>query len=193
MFKRLKNITYPLGIFICAVALVLAAGCSDEQKTAQPEQAAQTEPARDAKESTVTEPKELQVNVYYPKNDGMGLVALSRTIRTEKDDKYTAAMKSLLAGTKEKDQTNVIPKKAKLRSVSVKDGIATADFSKELQQNFSGGSTGEEMLVGSIVNTLTEFPEVQKVRILIDGAPVETLSGHMDLSEPLARMTELLK
>ena len=49
------------------------------------------------------------------------------------------------------------------------------------------------MLVGSIVNTLTEFPEVQKVRILIDGAPVETLSGHMDLSEPLARMTELLK
>ena len=120
----------------------------------------------------------------------MGLVAVSRTIRTEKDDKYTAAMKSLLAGTKEKDQTNVIPKKAKLRSVSVKDGIATADFSKELQQNFSGGSTGEEMLVGSIVNTLTEFPEVQKVRILIDGAPVETLSGHMDLSEPLARMTE---
>ena len=110
------------------------------------------------------------MNVYYPKNDGMGLVAVSRTIRTEKDDKYTAAMKSLLAGTKEKDQTNVIPKKAKLRSVSVKDGIATADFSKELQQNFSGGSTGEEMLVGSIVNTLTEFPEVQKVRILIDGA-----------------------
>ena len=49
MFKRLKNITYPLGIFICAAALVLAAGCSDEQKTAQPEQAAQTEPARDAK------------------------------------------------------------------------------------------------------------------------------------------------
>ena len=64
MFKRLKNMTYPLGIFICAAALVLAAGCSDEQKTAQPEQAAQTEPAQDAKESTVTEPKELQVNVY---------------------------------------------------------------------------------------------------------------------------------
>ena len=49
------------------------------------------------------------------------------------------------------------------------------------------------MLIGSIVNTLTDFPEVKKVQILIDGASVETLSGHLDLSEPLPRMTELLK
>ena len=48
------------------------------------------------------------------------------------------------------------------------------------------------MLIGSIVNTLTDFPEVEKVQILIEGASVETLSGHMDLSEPLTRMTELL-
>ena len=62
-----------------------------------------------------------------------------------------------------------------------------------LQKNFVGGSTGEEMLVGSVVNTLTEFPEIQKVQILVDGQEVETLSGHMDLSQPLPRMTELLK
>ena len=101
-------------------------------------------------------------------------------------------MKSLLTGTKEKGQTNVFPKKAKLLGVTVKDGVATVDFSKELQSNFSGGSTGEEMLIGSIVNTLTDFSEIQKVRILIDGASVEPLSGHMDLSDPLPRMTELL-
>ena len=193
MFMRLKNMTYMFGVFVCAAVLVFTAGCSDEQKGTQPEQAAQTEQTKDVKETVAEAPKELRVNVYYPRNDGMGLVAVSRTVSTEKDDKYTAAMKSLLTGTKEKDQTNVIPKKAKLRSVVVQDGVATADFSKELQQNFSGGSTGEEMLIGSIVNTLTEFPEVQKVRILINGAPVETLSGHMDLSEPLERMTELLK
>lgn len=193
MFMRSKKMRYTIGALACAAVLVSAAGCSDEQKNVQQPPAAQTEQAKDEKAPAQAAPKELQVNVYYPKNDGMGLVAASRTVNTEKDDKYTAAMKSLLSGTKEKDQTNVIPKKAKLRSVAVKDGIATVDFSKELAQNFSGGSTGEEMLVGSIVNTLTEFPEVEKVRILIDGAAVETLSGHMDLSEPLSRMTELLK
>ena len=133
------------------------------------------------------------MNVYYPRSDGTGLVAVRRTVSTEKDDKYTAAMKSLLTGTKEKGQTNVFPKHVKLRSVKVQDGVATVDFSKELQKNFNGGSTGEEMLVGSIVNTLTDFPEVKKVRIRIEGEDVETLSGHMDLSEPLPRMTELLK
>ena len=171
MLVRFKKMSYMLAVLAAVSVLALAAGCSDEQKGAS-SPAAQTEQMQDQEKSAAAEPKELMVNVYY---------------------KYTAAMKSLLTGTKEKGQTNVFPKKAKLRSIVVKDGIATVDFSKELQTNFSGGSTGEEMLIGSIVNTLTDFPEVQKVSILIDGSAVETLSGHMDLSEPLTRMTELLK
>ena len=192
MLVRFKKMSYMLAVLAAVSVLALAAGCSDEQKGAS-SPAAQTEQMQDQEKSAAAEPKELRVNVYYPRSDGTGLVAVRRTVSTEKDDKYTAAMKSLLTGTKEKGQTNVFPKKAKLRSVVVKDGIATVDFSKELQTNFSGGSTGEEMLIGSIVNTLTDFPEVQKVSILIDGSAVETLSGHMDLSEPLTRMTELLK
>lgn len=192
MSMRTKAITYTLASLVCAAALLLTAGCGDEQKGAQPGTAAQAEQMKDKESPAATVPKERQVNVYYPRNDGTGLVAVSRTVHTDKDDKYTAAMKSLLTGTKEKGQTNVFPKKAKLLGVTVKDGVATVDFSKELQSNFSGGSTGEEMLIGSIVNTLTDFPEIQKVRILIDGASVETLSGHMDLSDPLPRMTELL-
>ena len=192
MLVRFKKMSYMLAVLAAVSVLALAAGCSDEQKGAS-SPAAQTEQMQDQEKSVAAEPKELMVNVYYPRSDGTGLVAVRRTVSTEKDDKYTAAMKSLLTGTKEKGQTNVFPKKAKLRSVVVKDAIATVDFSKELQTNFSGGSTGEEMLIGSIVNTLTDFPEVQKVSILIDGSAVETLSGHMDLSEPLTRMTELLK
>ena len=192
MLMQRKTMTYTLASLSCAALITLGAGCADEQK-AQTGDAAKTEQTAPKETPAATVPKEVKVNVYYARSDGTGLIAVSRTVNTEKDDKYTAALKSLLTGTKEKGQTTVIPKKAKLRSVTVKDGVATADFSKEMQENFSGGSTGEEMLVGSIVNTLTDFPEVQKVQILIDGAPVETLSGHMDLSEPLPRMTELLK
>lgn len=192
MLMQRKTMTYTLASLSCAALIALGVGCADEQK-AQTGDTAKTEQTAPKETPAATVPKEVKVNVYYARSDGTGLIAVSRTVNTEKDDKYTAALKSLLTGTKEKEQTTVIPKKAKLRSVTVKDGVATADFSKEMQENFSGGSTGEEMLVGSIVNTLTDFPEVQKVQILIDGAPVETLSGHMDLSEPLPRMTELLK
>ena len=191
MLLRRKTMTYTRASLACAALIALGAGCADEQK-AQTGNTAKTEQTAPKETPAATVPKEAQVNVYYARRDGTGLVAVSRTVKTEKDDKYTAALQSLLTGTKEKGQTTVIPKKAKLRSVTVKGGVATADFSKEMQENFSGGSTGEEMLVGSIVNTLTDFPEVQKVQILIEGAPVETLSGHMDLTEPLPRMTELL-
>ena len=192
MLIQMKRMTSIAAVLAAAAMLALAAGCGDEQKPAQADSPAQTAQTKDTEKPLQEKPKEMQVNVYYPRNDGTGLIAVSRKVNTEKDDKYTAAMKSLLTGTKEKGQTNVIPKKAKLRSVTVKDGVATVDFSKELEQNFSGGSTGEEMLIGSIVNTLTDFPEVQKVQILIEGTSVETLSGHMDLSEPLTRMAELL-
>ena len=192
MLIQMKRMTSIAAVLAAAAMLALAAGCGDEQKPAQADSPAQTAQTKDTEKPAQEKPKEMQVKVYYPRNDGTGLIAVSRKVNTEKDDKYTAAMKSLLTGTKEKGQTNVIPKKAKLRSVTVKDGVASVDFSKELEQNFSGGSTGEEMLIGSIVNTLTDFPEVQKVQILIEGASVETLSGHMDLSEPLTRMTELL-
>ena len=193
MFLQMRKMTHTVAAVSAVGILALTAGCTDEQKEPQTGTAAQTEQTKDAGAPAAAASKEVKVNVYYPRDDGTGLLPVSRTVKLENEDKYTAALKSLLTGTKEKGQTNVIPKKAKLRSVTVKDGVATVDFSKELQQNFSGGSTGEEMLVGSIVNTLTDFPEVKKVRILIDGASVETLSGHLDLSEPLPRMTELLK
>ena len=193
MFQHAQHITRLLGAPLCA-ALLLTAGCAEEKTSAPPAaESQQTQTKAAAADDTAAKDKEVKVNVYYPKNDGMGLVADSRTVKLGGEDKYTAALKSLLAGTTEKGQTNVFPKHVKLRSVKVQDGVATVDFSKELQKNFNGGATGEEMLVGSIVNTLTDFPEVKKVRIRIEGEDVETLSGHMDLSEPLPRMTELLK
>ena len=198
--RTISEMRYRFCAVLLASVLLLTAGCTDEGKNAAASNTGRTQteqPAEPAQQNTpaccTTEAKALKVNVYYPNNDGTSLVAVSRIVNTEKDDKYTAALKSLLTGTKEKGQTNIIPKKTKLYKVTVADGVATVDFSKELSQKSSGGSTGEEMLVGSIVNTLTEFPEVKKVQILIDGTHVETLSGHMDLSEPLVRMTELLK
>lgn len=137
--------------------------------------------------------KEITVKVYYPNSDGTKLVAVSRQVTVgEGVDKYTAAMRSLMQGTKEKGQNTILPRQAKLRSVKVQAGVAKVDFSGDIVKHFVGGSTGEEMLVASVVNTLTEFPEVSSVQILIDGKSVETLAGHMDLTMPIQRMASVL-
>lgn len=146
-----------------------------------------------ASTTKVQEKKEITVKVYYPNNDGTKLVAVSRKVTVSGGaDKYTASMQSLLQGTSEKGQNTILPRQVKLRSVKVQDGVARVDFSGDIVKHFIGGSTGEEMLVASVVNTLTEFPEVTAVQILIDGHTVETLAGHMDLTAPIKRMDSVL-
>ena len=55
-----------------------------------------------------------------------------------------------------------------LRSLSIKDGVAIADFSKELQA-YGGGSVRVKLISEQITRTLQQFPGVQRVRISIEG------------------------
>jgi spore germination protein GerM len=103
------------------------------------------------------------------------------------------AMETLIAGPKNKKLWPVLPSETKVRSIVVKDKIAQADFSAELTAKKGGGSAQEILAVSAIVYTLTEFPGVERVQILVEGKKVATLYGHMDLSEPLTRMAGMLK
>jgi len=190
-----------LAACLLAGAMLMVAGCDQGQGAGTSSGSSGTvtavqekqEVKAEKQEKKQAEPQEVTTSVYYPNADGTKLIAVKRKITAvSAEDKYAAAIKSLMQGTKEKNQSVIIPKQAKLRSVKLEGGVAKVDFSKDLVKHFVGGSTGEEMLVGSIVNTLTEFPEVKQVQILIEGSPVETIAGHMDLSTPLSRMKDLL-
>src|SRR5215472_514761 len=67
------------------------------------------------------------------------------------------------------------------------DGTAFVDLGgATLTQGWSAGSHEELMAVYSLVQTITSnFPEAKKVRILVNGAPAETLAGHVALERPL--------
>ena len=191
---KLKSILVLALTLLCAMVL---AGC-DEQKQGEAGSKTVVSSSSGSSSSSSSSSQSgskaqlVNIKVYYPDENATGLVAVEKSIK-DTDNKYQAAVEALIAGTEKKGLANVFPKKAKLLQVTVSGKVAKVDFSRELQKNFVGGSTGEEMLVGSVVNTLTEFPEIKKVQILVDGQEVETLSGHMDLSQPLPRMTELLK
>lgn len=97
-----------------------------------------------------------------------------------------AALKALASYDGPEDP--VLPKGTKVLGVKVEDsGLATADFSHEIVDNFPGGSGTEQRLLASIVNTLTQFRSVRRVSITVDGKPVESIGGHIELDEPLTR------
>lgn len=200
----MRFLKFSLMAIMIAAALLLT-GCDSDNnsnagQTVGSSSSANTTSAADkpaenksSAETSKKEPISLDIKVYYPDNQGLKLIAVKRTVKIEDTDKYKAAITSLMSGTKDSSQTNIIPKQTKLNSIAVKDGIAYVDFNDALVKKFTGGSTGEEMLVGSIVNTLTEFPEIKKVQILINGKKIESIAGHIDLTAPQSRMVNLIK
>ena len=190
---RLRNI---LAIVLTVLCVAMLAGCDEQGKAGSgSSQAVTSESSSSSAASRAASQKAavMDISVYYPDVNATGLVAVTKTVKAQEADKYQAAVEALLAGTDDKKLTAVFPKKAKLRKVSVSGGVAKVDFDKNLISGFVGGSTGEEMLVGSLVNTLTEVPEIKKVQILVEGKEIDSLSGHLDLSRPVERMPELIK
>jgi spore germination protein GerM len=93
------------------------------------------------------------------------------------------AMELLLAGpTAEESERQLIPSISagtKLLGLTVTNGLAKANFSRELQANFVGGSQLEGHLVQAIVSTLIQFPEIERIEILMEGERVESIAGHV--------------
>lgn len=180
----------------CAMTLlflVLAAGCDGGTLTPPKSQGSGAPAGPFAKGEVSVPPADktpdaaarTEVTLYFPTEDGERLVAVKAEIKAK--DVYTGALRLLIGGTDEKGLTGVFPRDVRLLGLTVNDGVAVADFSEELIKNFAGGSTGERMLVSSIVNTLTEFSEIRSVLITVEGKRIETISGHLDTSEPFER------
>jgi len=58
--------------------------------------------------------------------------------------------------------------RVRLRSLTIVDGVATADFSQELRA-YGGGSLRVMLIRQQITQTLLQFPSVREVRITIEG------------------------
>jgi spore germination protein GerM len=105
--------------------------------------------------------------------------------------KDKAAVLGLIAGTNSTTLSPSMPEGTRLLSINLDNGLCTVDFSRAFIENHSGGSAGELMTLSSIVNTLTEFPEINRVQILVEGQAGETI-GNMLLDEPLYRFEDLI-
>jgi len=79
------------------------------------------------------------------------------------------------------------------RPVHRSDYVVFVDFTADFLGNFSGGSTAEEMMIFSLVNSLTEIYDNKYVQILVDGLAVPHEGAfHMDLSRLIERDESLI-
>ena len=139
------------------------------------------------------------VILYFPNEQMTGLIGEPRVIYTNpREDIERFILDALIEGPRSPGLYPAIPPTTvynTLERISHSDIIIV-----DLTQSFfdvlaAGGSTTEEMVVFSLVNTLTTRPETRRVQIFIDGQPIhpeEDGGLHMDLSGPIERDESLI-
>ena len=136
---------------------------------------------------------EQELTLYFAESGANGLVAEKRTIEVEEPDQLPSLIvQELIAGPVNDSLYPTIPPETRLISVKLEAGTAMVDFSQEIISKHWGGSTGETMTIMSLVNSLTELSEVDRVQILVEGEVVDSLLGHWDSSEPIERDESLI-
>ncbi|HZK83566.1 MAG TPA: GerMN domain-containing protein [Desulfosporosinus sp.] len=176
-----------VGIFLtgCTSEKTPTVKSADETTTKAPE--TNPTPTR-----SVSPERSVKLTLYFPNADASGLVATDRTVVVEEQEIIKTMVTEL--ATPPTEMVKPLPEGTKLLGATVSaDGVATIDLSIEFKQNFIGGSTGEQMAVYSIVNTLTTLDNIKSVQFLLDGKKQEVILHQLITSTPIERDESLIK
>jgi spore germination protein GerM len=127
-----------------------------------------------------------KVTLYFGDGQAMYLVPEEREVTRRDETLEEVIIRELIKGPRKAGLTRTIPESAGLLSVSVVDGVAYTNFSKEFKTKHWGGSAGENMTIFSVVNSLAKLPGIKKVQFLLEGEKQESILGHADTSVPIA-------
>ncbi|HOJ79848.1 MAG TPA: GerMN domain-containing protein [Clostridiales bacterium] len=118
--------------------------------------------------------KMIKVALYFPTIDNSALKKVEKEIPVVNKAILKACMLALIEGPGDPALRKPIPPGTEILGISIKDGTAIVDLSKEFL-NSSGLDEVTSRL--SIVNTLTEIEGVDRVRLRIEGEDMAGPSG----------------
>jgi len=128
-----------------------------------------------------------KVKMFWGANAGDGtLTPVTIELPLAKDPVLRArqVINTLLAGPVNPDARTLPPEAALLAFYILPDGTGIADFSEAMATSIPSGIQSEQRAVDSIARTLeADVPQVTRLKILIHGQEVDTLAGHIDLTQ----------
>ncbi len=111
------------------------------------------------------------VMLYFPSESGRMLVPVTRVVYGEPD--INTAVLELLKGPKpDSGLKQALPEKCSLIDVTLKDGVAIVNLSKEFEQVVSQADGGKHAL-RAMQLTCRRFPGVERVEFQVDGKPYQ--------------------
>lgn len=167
----------------------------NQQVVKQEQKPVQTQPKVEPKPEVKPAPEPasstIKAKVCFVAIDSEGPVIrkiVSRSV--QKDSPMGDALNQLIAGPSASESKTgcrtLIPAGTRLLGASIKNGVATLNFSEEFQFN-QFGAEGSLAQLMQVVYTATEFSTVKSVQILIEGQKRDYLTEGVWIGSPLNR------
>lgn len=173
---------------LLAVMLLVVAGCSPTatDSAGGENQAVSTSSAAKSASNDSAD-KMAKMVIYVPRDDGKGV--RPQTITVDSDKKTLKYAISFLFDEDSRQSYPVFPKNVTVKDVSIKDGLAKINLSKEFLEGGQVDGLSAQLRLASIINTATSFDSVKKVQLLVEGKAIDLYGGY-DVSEPMGRMEQ---
>lgn len=123
------------------------------------------------KEITDEQLRQTVVTLYFLNIETGELMPEARKLDAKElvKEPYKILIELLMQGPKNEKMIKLIPNGTRLNGIEIKNDCLYIDFSNEMINEQKLGKEQEELIIKSIVNTVTELKEINSVRILIDG------------------------
>ena len=114
--------------------------------------------------------RETIVSLYFPDKETNNLKPEARLVSVKEllENPYNLLIELLIQGPKNEKLSKIIPENTKLLNASLDGEILTLDFSEDFLNVDTKNEKTKNNLINSIVNTVTELNEVNKVKFLIN-------------------------
>ncbi|MDE0043444.1 MAG: GerMN domain-containing protein [Candidatus Poribacteria bacterium] len=116
------------------------------------------------------------------------LIELKYEISAEKQfvNNVEKGLNILIKGPGDSKLRRAIPKGTKLLSVSFKDHVVYADFSKEFKSGLPDDPRRQALMIDSIVLSLAKWPGTAAVKFLVEGESLHPFAGYEKIDEPIS-------
>lgn len=135
------------------------------------------------------------IYLYFADQSGKKLVCQQRGMEVKQSLSLEyQIVEQLINGpdnSKSDQLQQTVPNSTKIRDIKTEEGICYVNLSRDFIKKNS--SISEPIVIYSIVNSLTEFGNVNRVQFLIEGEKINEYSSDLDFSKPFARNTLLIK
>ena len=135
--------------------------------------------------------EKVRLTLYYTEETGTRLVEAAKTVVYNTNiSMEKLVMEQLIAGPGEGELFPTIHPETKINNVTVKDGICYVNLNENFLNQVTNATS--EVTIYSIVNSLIELPNVNKVQISVNGNTEGTYRESIPFSTIFERNLELM-